>query len=80
MPRGRKKGPANFEEEIQLLDMQIADLTKKLKSVREKKKLCIKNEKEKKDVDKWELVKNSGYSVDDILNMIKNKGLNSTIT
>lgn len=70
MPRGRRKKPENFEEEILVLDNQIAELTKKLQSIKEKRKARIKKEEENKDADKWEQIKNSGYSVDELLSII----------
>jgi len=70
MPRGRRKKPENFEEEILILDNQIAELSKKLQSIKEKRKARIKKEEENKDADKWEQIKNSGYSVDDLLNIV----------
>jgi len=74
MPRGRRKKPVNYEEEIAVFDMQIAELTKKLSNVKEKKKARMKKEDENKDADKWDKIKNSGFSVDELLDMVnKNK-------
>ena len=72
MPRGRRKKPENFEEEIAIIDTQIADLTKRLQALKEKKKARIKEEEENKDADKWDKIKNSGYSVDELLNIVNN--------
>jgi len=73
MPRGRRKKPVNYEEELEVLDTQIADLTKKLQAVKEKKKARIKKEEENKDADKWEKIKNSGLSVDELLDLVNKK-------
>lgn len=70
MPRGRKKKPESFDEELLVLDTQIADFTKKLQALKEKRKTRIKEEEENKDADKWDKIKNSGVSVDDILEYI----------
>jgi hypothetical protein len=70
MPRGRRKKPVNYDEELAVLDTQINDLTKKLQAVKERKKARIKKEEENKDADKWEQIKNSGYSVDELLVMV----------
>ena len=73
MPRGRRKKPDNYEEEIAVIDAQIADMTKKLQALKDKKKARIKMEEKNKDADKWERIKNSGFSADDILKMVDNK-------
>lgn len=70
MPRGRRKKPVTFEEELAVLDLQIADLTKKLQALKDKKKARIKKEEESKDADKWDRIKNSGFSVDQLLAMV----------
>ena len=70
MPRGRRKKPDNFEEEIAVLDEQIIDLTKKLRSLKEKKRTRIKKEEKNKNADKWDQIRNSGLSVDDILDIV----------
>ena len=74
MPRGRRKKPENFDEEIAVFDAQIDELTKKLQSLKEKKKIRIKMEEKNKDADKWERIRNSGVSVDDLLDMVNKKG------
>lgn len=71
MPRGRRKKPENYEEELAVFDAQIADLTKKLQVLKEKRKARIKKEDEDKDADKWEKIKSSDYTVDEILDFIK---------
>lgn len=70
MPRGRRKKPENFDEELLVFDTQIAELTKKLQALKEKRKARIKEEEENKDADKWDKIKNSGISVDDLLELI----------
>ena len=70
MPRGRRKKPESFEEELTLINEQIADLTKKLAALKEKKKIRIKAEEKNKDADKWDQLKKSGYSVDDLLDIV----------
>ena len=70
MPRGRRKKPENYTEEIEVLDAQITDLTKKLVSLKAKKKARMKQEEKNKDADKWEQIRNSGYSVDELLNIV----------
>lgn len=72
MPRGRRKKPDNFEEELVVLDEQIAEATKKLQALKEKKKSRIKEETKNKDADKWDQLKKTGVSVDDLL-VIANK-------
>jgi len=73
MPRGRRKKPENFEEELLVIDTQIADLTKKLQALKDKRKARVKMEEKNKDADKWERIRNSGFSADDILNMVNKK-------
>ena len=70
MPRGRRKKPEDFTEEIAILDAQIDDLSKKLHALKEKKKLRIKQEEKNKDANKWDLIRNSGFSVDELLDMV----------
>jgi hypothetical protein len=70
MPRGRRKKPENFEEEIAVIDAQIADLNKKVLALKEKKRARIKREEKDKDADKWDQIRNSGHSVDDILSYV----------
>ena len=70
MPRGRRKKPDNFEEEIAILDEQIAEATKKLQVLKEKKKARVKEETKNKDADKWDQLKKSGVNVDDLLVMV----------
>ena len=70
MARGRRKKPDSFEEEIQLIDTQIDELTKKIRALKEKKRIRIKEETENKDSNKWEQIKNSGFSVDQILAIV----------
>ena len=78
MPRGRRKKPDNYEEEIMLIDTQIADLMKKIRVLKDKKKIRIKEETENKDSNKWDLIKNSGLSVDQILAIVnEQKGSNT---
>ena len=71
MPSGRRKKPESFDEEIVLIDSQIAELTKKIRVLKEKKKKRIKEEEVNKDADKWDQIRNSGLSVDDILTYVK---------
>ena len=73
MPRGRRKKPENFEEEIAVLNTQIDDLTAKLKALKDKRAARIKIEEKNKDADKWERIRNSGFTADDILNMVNKK-------
>ena len=73
MPRGRRKKPENYEEEIAVLNAQIDDLTAKLKALKEKRAARIKVEEKNKDADKWERIRNSGFTADDILNMVSKK-------
>ena len=73
MPRGRRKKPESVEEEILLIDTQIAELTKKLQAVKTKKKKLIKNEAKIRETKKWEQIRESGYSADDILNIINHQ-------
>ena len=71
MPRGRRKKPDNYLEEIATLDEQIADLTQKLQSVKDKKRARMKEEEKSRDENKWEELRKSGVSVDAILDMVK---------
>ena len=75
MPRGRKKRPENFVEELAALDEQILDMTKKLQALKEKKKSRVKEEEKNKDADKWEQLRKSGVSVDELL-VLANKQKN----
>ena len=70
MPRGRRKKPENYAEEIAVLDEQIADMSKKLLSLKAKRKSRMKQEEKNKDADKWEQIRNSGFSVDELLNIV----------
>ena len=74
MPRGRRKKPENFEEEIAIFNAQIEDLTVKLKNLKDKRAARIKLEEKNKDADKWERIRNSGFTADDILSMVNKKG------
>ena len=71
MPRGRRKKQENYEEELAILDTQIAETAKKLQSLKEKRKARVKKEEEDKDADKWEKIKNSPYSVDELLSFVQ---------
>lgn len=73
MPRGRRKKPETFAEELALYDDQIAELTKKLQAVKEKRKQRVKDEEKNKDADKWDLLRKSGVSVDELLEIVKNQ-------
>ena len=70
MPRGRRKKPDDFAEEIALLDAQIDELTKKLQALKEKRKVRIKQEEKNKDANKWDLIRNSGFTVDELLDLV----------
>jgi len=73
MPRGRRKKPDNYVEEIADLDVQIKETTEKLLALKNKKKARIKEEEKNKDADKWEQLKKSGVSVDEIISMVNNQ-------
>jgi len=73
MPSGRRKKPANYEEEIALLDEQIEEQAQKLKELKDKKKARVKEEEKLKDATKWDQLRNSGLSVDDLLNFASKK-------
>lgn len=70
MPRGRRKKPESYEEELTLLNEQIADAAKKLQALKDKKKSRIRAEEKNKDADKWDQLKKSGVSVDDLLDYV----------
>ena len=73
MPRGRRKNPDNFEDEIALLDEQINEATKKLQALKQKKKNRIRDEELNKDANTWELIRKSGLSPEEILNLVNNQ-------
>jgi len=73
MPRGRRKKPDNYVEELADLDVQIKDLTEKLQALKAKKKARMKEEEKNKDADKWEQLKKSGVSVDEIIDLVNNQ-------
>ncbi|MCL2057582.1 MAG: hypothetical protein FWH01_00785 [Oscillospiraceae bacterium] len=73
MPRGRAKKPESFEDEIAALDKQIDELTEKLKVLKATRKARVKEENENKDANKWEQIRNSGFSADQILDMVNKK-------
>ena len=73
MPRGRRKNPENFEDEIAMLDAQIIETTKKLQVLKQKKKARIKEQEKNKDASTWELIRNSGLTPEEILSMVRSK-------
>ena len=71
MPRGRKKKPESVEEQMQLVQAEIDELSAKLKA---KKKEMAVLEKAKKAEDQQKLldaVAASGKSVDEIIGMLQ---------
>ena len=75
MPRGRRKSTEIYEEEIAVLDAQIAETTKKLQDLKEKKKASLKLAERNKEAEKWDKIRNSGVNVDTILEIVnKHKG------
>lgn len=71
MPRGRKKKPESVEEQMQLVQAEIEELSAKLKA---KKKEMAVLEKEKKAEEQQKLldaVAASGKSVDEIIGMLQ---------
>lgn len=71
MPRGRKKKPESVEEQMQLVQAEIEELSAKLKA---KKKEIAVLEKAKKAEEQQKLldaVAASGKSVDEIIGMLQ---------
>ena len=71
MPRGRKKKPESVEEQMQLVQAEIEELSAKLKA---KKKEMAGLEKAKKAEEQQKLldaVAASGKSVDEIIGMLQ---------
>ena len=71
MPRGRKKKPESVEEQMQLVQAEIEELSAKLKA---KKKEMAVLEKAKKAEEQQKLrdaVAASGKSVDEIIGMLQ---------
>ena len=71
MPRGRKKKPESVEEQMQLVQAEIEELSAKLKA---KKKEMAVMEKAKKAEEQQKLldaVAASGKSVDEIIGMLQ---------
>ena len=71
MPRGRKKKPESVEEQMQLVQAEIEELSAKLKA---KKKGMAVLEKAKKAEEQQKLldaVAASGKSVDEIIGMLQ---------
>lgn len=71
MPRGRKKKPESVEEQMQLVQAEIEELSAKLKA---KKKEMAVLEKAKKAGEQQKLldaVAASGKSVDEIIGMLQ---------
>ena len=71
MPRGRKKKPESVEEQMQLVQAEIDELSAKLKA---KKKEMAVLEKAKKAGEQQKLldaVAASGKSVDEIIGMLR---------
>ena len=71
MPRGRKKKPESVEEQMQLVQAEIEELSAKLKA-KKKEMAVLENAKKAEEQQKLlDAVAASGKSVDEIIGMLQ---------
>ena len=71
MPRGRKKKPESVEEQMQLVQAEIEELSAKLKSKKKERGVLEKAKKAEEQQKLLDAVAASGKSVDEIIGMLQ---------
>lgn len=71
MPRGRKKKPESVEEQMQLVQAEIDELSAKLKAKKKEMAVLEKAKKAEEQQKLLDAVVASGKSVDEIIGMLQ---------
>lgn len=71
MPRGRKKKPESVEEQMQLVQAEIEELSVKLKAKKKEMAVLEKAKKAEEQQKLLDAVAASGKSVDEIIGMLQ---------
>lgn len=71
MPRGRKKKPESVEEQMQLVQAEIEELSAKLKAKKKEMAVLEKARKAEEQQKLLDAVAASGKSVDEIIGMLQ---------
>ncbi len=71
MPRGRKKKPESVEEQMQLVQADIEELSAKLKAKKKEMAVLEKAKKAEEQQKLLDAVAASGKSVDEIIGMLQ---------
>ena len=71
MPRGRKKKPESVEEQMQLVQAEIDELSAKLKAKKKEMAVLEKAKKAEEQQKLLDAVAASGKCVDDIIGMLQ---------
>ena len=71
MPRGRKKKPESVEEQMQLVQAEIEELSAKLKAKKKEMAVLEKTKKAEEQQKLLDAVAASGKSVDEIIGMLQ---------
>lgn len=71
MPRGRKKKPESVEEQMQLVQAEIEELSAKLKAKKKEMAVLEKAKKAEEQQKLLDAVVASGKSVDEIIGMLQ---------
>lgn len=71
MPRGRKKKPESVEEQMQLVQAEIEELSAKLKAKKKEMAVLEKAKKAEEQQKLLDAVASSGKSVDEIIGMLQ---------
>lgn len=71
MPRGRKKKPESVEEQMQLVQAEIEELSAKLKAKKREMAVLEKAKKAEEQQKLLDAVAASGKSVDEIIGMLQ---------
>lgn len=71
MPRGRKKKPESVEEQMQLVQAEIEELSAKLKVKKKEMAVLEKAKKAEEQQKLLDAVAASGKSVDEIIGMLQ---------
>ena len=71
MPRGRKKKPESIEEQMQLVQAEIEELSAKLKAKKKEMAVLEKAKKAEEQQKLLDAVAASGKSVDEIIGMLQ---------
>lgn len=71
MPRGRKKKPESVEEQMQLVQAEIEELSAKLKAKKKEMAVLEKAKKAEEQQKLLDAVTASGKSVDEIIGMLQ---------